>query len=1114
MRRRSNRNRVSGVQACSGVEAYIVAEVLETRSLLTAAIPVIQIANQAPEFLGEVNDSAILFVEANGSTRLFTSDGTQAGTIEFASISAVVTRTVESEVAAGSLYFVATGADGEELWKTDGTAAGTVQVSDLNPGTAGSSPSELTEYNGQVYFAATTASEGRELFRSDGTSAGTTLVDGSISGSDGIGPKELFVYDDVLFYSSTQDLGLHRTDGTAAGTSLFLEGTWPALPEGDRYTDVGTYAVGQLNGRLIVQQVTGGEFSQVRELLAYESATDPTADVLLSVGLGDRIQPGFTHYANSGERLLFQLTWYFTEAAKQPPWNTIWESDGTIAGSQAADEFTSRFTPAAGVMPGAFRENTMYTTLVDQWTPNGSPDNFYYSTPADIGAVNTGIQTYFVDESSGAYFIRSVNATNSGLDLAYSTSSPITRPVAILGELYFTAAEGTGTALWKLDENLQLPTGPAITSPGSGSQNEGFNVDFTWDAISGAESYDVRVTTVINGVEFLVASVDRVTTTSVALGVTPGDVRVSVRARMTDGSVTDWSRVSFINSVLPPVVADLGAQVSEANPLIEWSAVDGAVDYEVWIAQDGRVLASGNVSGTSVRTSQLLANGNTDPFLDGSTIRIWVRANFDNGTKTDWSVSQDFVKTSDGFHRAVTAYLVGTNETTPTFAWQIPNVGAATAVSHEIFVNPVGSRSTTTYRRTDLTSASHQLETDLAYGQYEVWIRIQFSDGSRTLWGQSPHIHVVNAPVPEITSATYNASTSQLVIEWSSADSTLTYDLYVAPGNDVPNPVVYERDLTTTSFSTTLQLTGTYSIWVRSRSAEGRYSAWSAGAQVDTSTSTLPLAVSVDFGQGTSNLSPSFSWDARSDVDYYDFYLQRPAGGPFRIQLNQTNYQLSEDLGSGDHKVWVRAVFNNGTATRWGAGTSFTTAGGFAALVPHLTISNNVASWDIVPGATRYEIWVNEVDSSGTTLATRVYHNTRIQGVTQQDLGLSPGTYRIWLRAFSTDVSTRWTTAIDFFVAENQNDLIESLGSDDSLLVWLDMTPNDIFTSELPTNETGYAAESELPVDSNRAEAIKDFETDLRKAIALADRGDLNPSGAKHEAAEERFLDLVFAELL
>ena len=55
----------------------------------------------------------------------------------------------------GTLFFTADdGTTGRELWKSDGTAAGTVLVKDINPGSASSDPSYLTNVNGTLFFTA------------------------------------------------------------------------------------------------------------------------------------------------------------------------------------------------------------------------------------------------------------------------------------------------------------------------------------------------------------------------------------------------------------------------------------------------------------------------------------------------------------------------------------------------------------------------------------------------------------------------------------------------------------------------------------------------------------------------------------------------------------------------------------------------------------------------------------------------------------------------------------------------------------------------------------------------------------------------------------------------
>jgi ELWxxDGT repeat protein len=80
-------------------------------------------------------------------------------------------------VVGNTFFFAATAADGtaRELWKSDGTEAGTVMVKDINPLTD-SSPQNLADVNGTLYFSADDGEHGRELWKSDGTSFGTFMA--------------------------------------------------------------------------------------------------------------------------------------------------------------------------------------------------------------------------------------------------------------------------------------------------------------------------------------------------------------------------------------------------------------------------------------------------------------------------------------------------------------------------------------------------------------------------------------------------------------------------------------------------------------------------------------------------------------------------------------------------------------------------------------------------------------------------------------------------------------------------------------------------------------------------------------------------------------------------
>src|SRR5262249_43082907 len=75
----------------------------------------------------------------------------------------------------GTLFFTANdGIKGVQLWKSNGTAAGTVSVNTVKGDL--SSPERLTNVNSTLFFAATDPQHGHELWKSDGTTKGTVLV--------------------------------------------------------------------------------------------------------------------------------------------------------------------------------------------------------------------------------------------------------------------------------------------------------------------------------------------------------------------------------------------------------------------------------------------------------------------------------------------------------------------------------------------------------------------------------------------------------------------------------------------------------------------------------------------------------------------------------------------------------------------------------------------------------------------------------------------------------------------------------------------------------------------------------------------------------------------------
>lgn len=131
-----------------------------------------------------------------------------------------------------TLYFSARGLDsgnnttGNELYSVNSDNVVSL-VRDINPGSIGSNPSELTVFKGSLYFSAWDGDDdgtagGNELWVSDGTSEGTKMLKDLTADNHSYPTNFTVVGDDLYFTTSTNSANvgeLWRTRGTAESTT-------------------------------------------------------------------------------------------------------------------------------------------------------------------------------------------------------------------------------------------------------------------------------------------------------------------------------------------------------------------------------------------------------------------------------------------------------------------------------------------------------------------------------------------------------------------------------------------------------------------------------------------------------------------------------------------------------------------------------------------------------------------------------------------------------------------------------------------------------------------------------------------------------------------------------
>lgn len=197
-----------------------------------------------------------------------------------------------------------------------------------------------------------------------------------------------------------------------------------------------------------------------------------------------------------------------------------------------------------------------------------------------------------------------------------------------------TDPDGTNNQV-RMEVLLDVPmlTKPILVSPGNGVVVPNDLPTLSWQSVSGATTYEVRLstenpslTTIANqgGVNFKLTK-----------PLIPGTYFWQVRASG-GGRISPWSEVFSLIVESPIDAVPLLNVYATATPLLTWGISDGAVSYEVQVSASSTflplVFTNNQITSDSV-TLTALADG----------VYFWrVRAKGGNGVWSTWSEPQSF----------------------------------------------------------------------------------------------------------------------------------------------------------------------------------------------------------------------------------------------------------------------------------------------------------------------------------------------------------------------------------------------------------------------------------------------------------------------------------------
>jgi uncharacterized delta-60 repeat protein len=366
---------------------------------------------------------------------------------------------------------------------------------------------------------------------------------------------------------------------------------------------------------------------------------------------------------------------------------------------------------------------------------------------------------------------------------------------------------------WSTTVNA-TPGVPTLTGP-AGIVNDA-TPTITWTAATYAARYDLWIDNLTTGASQVIRQQNIGGTSFTPTSNLPfGSYRIWVRSISDAGVASAWSVATDFRSSTPAITAPIGTSAS-ATPTITWSAVDGAVRYDLWLENQ--------TTGASqlVRRMDLTTNSLTPTSaLPAGLYRGWIRAFDAAGNATNWSAASEF---SIGIP-SVTGPVGTASSSAPTITW----TSLANATRYDLWVDNLTTGASQVVRQMNLATNSFAVSTTLSTGQYRVWVRAFNVGGAATAWSKAFDFLV---GIPTVTAPTGTVLTVTPTITWTAITGTLRYDLWVDNLTTGQSQVIRQTNLTAASFtpSTPLTAKSTYRVWVRAFDTQGRPSAWSAFA--------------------------------------------------------------------------------------------------------------------------------------------------------------------------------------------------------------------------------------------------------------------------------------------
>lgn len=270
---------------------------------------------------------------------------------------------------------------------------------------------------------------------------------------------------------------------------------------------------------------------------------------------------------------------------------------------------------------------------------------------------------------------------------------------------------------------------------------------------------------------------------------------------------------------------------------------------------------------------------------------------------------------------------------------------------------------------------------------------------------------------PFITDPTNASVDSRPTIAWSPVAGATRYELWV--NGDNKERAIHQTTLTTTSFT---PLTGlpadSYTAWVRAFNGGTALNSWSPAFSFTLANS--GASVLTDPIGSSTNSAPIFSWLPMNSLRYtlqVDSLTTGQASVIFEPNLTGTSYTPDVGLPPGNYVATITGLGSTQSAQVTFQVEEVSGQAEFAIASGRSENPLPAFSWANVAGATRYELWVDDIPNG----RSQVIHSSSLTDTVFHAVEpLEPSTYRAWVRAFNgSNVIGTWSPSIDYVVRES-----------------------------------------------------------------------------------------------